>query len=258
MYSTEKLKGLEMSRDHYSSHYAAGFSAKCAEAGIAPDTLVKQAWIFSLPLGGLDTAASAVQLPYYGMHAATGPTEQDSTGRWKSLGLAGMAALSGLFGVEFAGMGLRGLGSKLGVLAARARGPARIAAMKPELKEMALKMDESAVFRHSRAGEKSMGTVGKYLGYASGGIAHPFNKLEDVITKGIHKAVGPGAAEGMGERLGAAGDKLMNLPGVQMSMSPWMMAPFIAGSMALQPDMTPDQQREMLAERYGRNARNLT
>lgn len=167
------------------------------------NTGIKSAWIFSTPLGASDVLG-ARHIPRQIYDATKGGDPKDpkrSTG--KSLGLAALAAGSGLFGLGFAGMGMRDLGLKMSIVAKRALQNRTLTLGE---QSMAHRMDTPAYRRFG----KSMGAVTtipgvshamKATGYAAGGIAHPFNKLEDLITKGVVKTLGNDEALSLADKL---------------------------------------------------------
>lgn len=165
--------------------------------------IIKSAWIFSTPLGASDVLG-ARHIPRQIYDATQGGDPRDpkrSTG--KSLGLAALAVGSGLFGLGFAGLGMRDLGLKMSIVAKRAlqNRPLTLGEQ-----AMAHRMDVPAYRRFGKTMGDTTSIPGvhqamKATGYAAGGLAHPFNKLEDLITKGVVKTLGNDEALSLADKL---------------------------------------------------------
>ena len=176
---------------------------KTAEYQQGFNDMVKKAWIFSVPLGASDIA-QAPNVPKYLWDAAHGGAPDDpKRAPWKSLGMAGLAGAGTLFGLGFAGMGMKDLGLKLSLIAKRAY---KNKALTVAEKGLAHTMDVPAYTRFGKSmselsDKPYLSTPLKGIGYAAGGVAHPINKLEDYLSKKIVQGLGASKASEIGERL---------------------------------------------------------
>jgi len=217
-------------------------AAKSAYLKGYQDYMQKQAWIFSGPLGASDIPQLA-NVPKYLSDAVHGGSPEDSrksTGR--SIGMAGLAAMSGLFGLGFAGMGARDMALKLAVLAKKAKGAPLVTEAQ---RALAHKMEVPAYQRFGKAFEDTMPDQGvlsalktpaKYTGATLGGIAHPFNKLEDYITRKMVSAFGPGRSESISGAMESLGTHpLVDNKATRFAGSMWGVPILVAGDSMFSP-----------------------
>jgi hypothetical protein len=203
------------------------------------DAMVKSGWIFSLPLGSTDVA-QIPDIPKYLYDAAHGGTPDDpKKSALRSLGMAGLAGAGGLFGLGFAGMGIRDLGRKMSILSRVGHGLEHT--LRPEEQAVLHQMRVPAYKRFS----EYMGNVSdspwlsypaKGLGYAAGLVAHPFNKAEDWLTGKLVQGLGPGTSSSISHRLyDVANGQIFDNPAVRAMSSPLALAPLVAGDMYFAP-----------------------
>ena len=219
-----------------------GSSYKQAYTQGYADTMKKNAWIFSMPMGLSDVAQIPTIPKNINDAVHSGDPNDPHHSRLRSLGLAGLGTAGALFGLGFAGMGMRDLGTKMSLIAKRTM---KNRMLNPVEKEMEHKMKVPAYTRFGEAAGKITDVPGLKqtltgAGYVGGAIAHPFNKLEDLITKGLVHAIGPSGAVGLGNRLRIASQgKIFDNPAVRAASSMAAVPAMVAGDMWLAPYPNP-------------------
>ena len=212
----------------------------------------KTAWIFSLPLGTQDVTQAPL-VPKYLWDAAHGGSKDDPRrSAWRSLGMAGLGGAGVLFGLGFAGMGMRDLGLKMSLIAKRAL---KNKALTVAEKNMAHRMDVPAYTRFG----KGMGDLSSspYLskplsavGTAAGGIAHPFNKFENYLTEKIVKGLGAPRSKAIGDTLHLTSQgRIFDNPAVRTVGSAAAL-PFLIGGDAMFAPYQPADKESMYKQGF--------
>ena len=204
----------------------------------ADDKMIKNAWIFSLPIGGTDVMQAPLIPKYINDTLHGGSKDDPKRSWWRSAGMAGLAGAGTLFGLGFAGMGMRDLGLKLAVLSRQAR---KLPLGGIAQRELAHEMGTPAYTRFNKyMGDASKGKwyekPARGLGTVAGGIAHPFNKLEDSLTSGLVKLMGSERAADISHRLvDASRSRLFDNVGVRAMSNIAAIPALVGGDMLFSP-----------------------